>query len=129
LFLTGILLYSGFCQLDAEIRHQIRVLDGGILLVDLGCPGAHGPRRHPEQGLFCHAQILKRIPVFIVLFADTSGLHKGKPITRGHRLILQLEYSNCLFGAPLERMPASTLPARFREILRDNPLLAKAWSV
>jgi hypothetical protein len=29
---------------------------------------------------------------------DTSGLHKGKPLVRGNRLVLQIEYTSALFG-------------------------------
>ena len=39
-----------------------------------------------------------------IIAADTSGLHKGKAVKSGCRLILQLEYSVSLFGADYERM-------------------------
>ena len=29
---------------------------------------------------------------------DTRGLHKGKHVSRGDRLVLQLQFSNSLFG-------------------------------
>jgi hypothetical protein len=39
-----------------------------------------------------------------ILAEDTRGLHKGKPLTRGDRLVLEFEFSNSLFGAtPLKR--------------------------
>lgn len=37
-----------------------------------------------------------------IIAVDTRGLHKGKPLTEGERLILQLEFTNSLFGAPYE---------------------------
>jgi len=33
-----------------------------------------------------------------ILAVDTRGLHKGLELSKGHRLLLQLEYSNSLFG-------------------------------
>jgi len=42
-------------------------------------------------------------PAGTVILADTSGLHKGKPLIRGQRLVLQLELANSLFGQVYER--------------------------
>ena len=36
----------------------------------------------------------------LIFLADTRGLHKGMPLIKGHRLIFQFEYANCLFGYP-----------------------------
>ncbi|QLE59131.1 phytanoyl-CoA dioxygenase family protein [Nostoc sp. TCL26-01] len=33
-----------------------------------------------------------------IIAADTRGFHKGKPLISGERLVLQLEFSNSLFG-------------------------------
>lgn len=49
-----------------------------------------------------------------IIVADTSGFHKGKPVQSGHRLILQITMSTCLFGAPynliaLPESPTSNL--------------------
>ena len=30
--------------------------------------------------------------------ADTRGIHKGKALKKGHRLVLQLEYTSCVYG-------------------------------
>jgi Phytanoyl-CoA dioxygenase (PhyH) len=35
-----------------------------------------------------------------IIAVDTRGLHKGKVLERGERLILQYEFTNSLFGAP-----------------------------
>lgn len=43
-----------------------------------------------------------------ILIEDTRGLHKGKLVQAGDRLVLQLQFSNSLFGTPY---PKSTLPA------------------
>ena len=36
----------------------------------------------------------------VVLLEDTRGLHKGLPLTRDHRLMLQFEYAQSMFGHP-----------------------------
>ena len=33
-----------------------------------------------------------------VIAEDTRGLHKGKHVTEGDRLVLQIQFSNSLFG-------------------------------
>ena len=37
-------------------------------------------------------------PAGTIIIEDTRGLHKGKAVRRGDRLMLQLQFSNCLFG-------------------------------
>jgi hypothetical protein len=46
-------------------------------------------------------------PAGTVIFEDTRGLHRGRPVIRGHRLVLQLEFSMDLFGAPTARLPSA----------------------
>jgi len=41
-------------------------------------------------------------PTGTIVAVDTCGFHKGKPLAHGHRLILQFEFSNSLFGASYE---------------------------
>lgn len=43
-------------------------------------------------------------PAGTVLAVDTSALHKGQPLETGHRLLLQVEYTNCLFGQTYTRV-------------------------
>lgn len=45
----------------------------------------------------------------VILLEDTRGLHKGLPLVRDHRLMLQFEYAHSLFGHPAElsRVPLS----------------------
>ena len=33
-----------------------------------------------------------------IIAVDTRGLHKGKILTDGHRLLFQVEFTNSLFG-------------------------------
>lgn len=37
-----------------------------------------------------------------IIAVDTRGLHKGKALEKGERLILQFEFTNSLFGAPYQ---------------------------
>ena len=50
-----------------------------------------------------------------IIAEDTRGLHKGKLVSSGDRLILQLQFSNCLFGGYYA-------PSRFSRILDPNLL-------
>lgn len=47
-----------------------------------------------------------------IIAEDTRGLHKGRHVESGDRLVMQIEFSNCLFGAfyPKSRMPDQVLP-------------------
>jgi len=47
-----------------------------------------------------------------ILAEDTRGLHKGKLIASGHRLVLQLQFSNSLFGTTYEPIRFSKFPDR-----------------
>jgi hypothetical protein len=42
-----------------------------------------------------------------ILAVDTRGLHKGKVLERGERLLLQVEFTNSLFGAPYNEIDVS----------------------
>ena len=39
-----------------------------------------------------------------LIAVDTSGFHKGKPLSGGHRLLLQFEYTSALFGQRYARI-------------------------
>ena len=56
-------------------------------------------------------------PRGLVFAADTRGLHKGAPLERGERLILQLQFSNSSFGDDPARI---TINDRFSPDLRDR---------
>lgn len=40
-------------------------------------------------------------PAGTVVFGDTSCVHKGEPVLRGHRIMLQLEYASSLYLSPV----------------------------
>jgi len=50
-------------------------------------------------------------PRGVILLEDTRGLHKGLPLVRDHRLMLQFEYAASMFGHPcaLEQVPLSPI--------------------
>jgi len=45
-----------------------------------------------------------------LIFEDTRGLHRGRPVVAGHRLILQLEFAVDLFGADAVPLPEQSHP-------------------
>lgn len=63
-----------------------------------------------------------------LIAVDTSGFHKGKPLVRGHRLILQLEYTSALFGQEYTRIqvPANEF---WREEMEASPVFMARFSV
>jgi hypothetical protein len=63
-----------------------------------------------------------------ILAEDTRGLHKGKHIVKGDRLMLQIQYSNCLFGGdyPKISFQERIVPA-LRESLGRFPRLYSAY--
>jgi hypothetical protein len=42
-------------------------------------------------------------PAGTIIVADTSGIHKGKPLATGARLVFQLEFTSSLFGQTYDR--------------------------
>lgn len=57
-----------------------------------------------------------------ILAVDTSGFHKGKPLTMDKRLILQLEFANSLFGAEVEYVKKPTsLSQTSKKMITDYP--------
>ena len=51
-------------------------------------------------------------PKGTIIVEDTRGLHKGNPVHGNSRLVLQLQFSNSLFGSvyPRSRLPAERVP-------------------
>ncbi len=70
-------------------------------------PGFFEDRRFGDDEIvaaFRSEEIVELVgPVGTIIAVDTIGLHKGKALTTGSRLILQFEFTNSLFGAPYER--------------------------
>ena len=58
-----------------------------------------------------------------IVAVDTRGFHKGKPLSTGERLLLQLEYADSLFGGtyartPLRPLAETGLPERLAQFPR-----------
>lgn len=47
-------------------------------------------------------EVVFTAPRGTIFAEDTRGLHKGRPLDRGERLVFQLEFASTLFGAPFE---------------------------
>ena len=60
-------------------------------------------------------------PKGTVLIEDTSGFHKGEPVVKGHRLMLQLEYACSLYFNPVPSFSFEGLTDRFVDFASDHP--------
>lgn len=59
-----------------------------------------------------------------IIVEDTRGLHKGKHVERGDRLILQIQFSNSLFGAEYPKTCLDSKPcAALLENIKKYPKL------
>ncbi|WP_420599355.1 phytanoyl-CoA dioxygenase family protein [Neptuniibacter sp.] len=58
-------------------------------------------------------------PAGTLVFGDTCAVHKGTPLTKGFRWILQLEYAASLYMSPIE--PFDQLESSIQESLSDIP--------
>ena len=74
------------------------------------------------------AEVRFAAPRGTIIVEDTRGLHKGNPVTGNSRLILQLQFSNALFGAvySANRIPAQR-SAAFSDRLRQLPDVYKGY--
>jgi ectoine hydroxylase-related dioxygenase (phytanoyl-CoA dioxygenase family) len=63
-----------------------------------------------------------------VILEDTRGLHKGRHVTGSPRLVLQLQFSNSLFGATNAKVRLGALhdPA-LRRLVNDAPEIYRAF--
>lgn len=55
-----------------------------------------------------------------IIIEDTSGFHKGMPVKKGHRLLLQIEYAISLFFNPGPAFATNNLDNAFKEFLSKN---------
>ena len=60
-----------------------------------------------------------------IIAEDTRGLHKGKNVTNGDRLMFQLQFSNCMFGSVYEKAKVhQSKNKKFKELLIEkSPLI------
>lgn len=64
-------------------------------------------------------------PAGTIVFGDTGCWHKGKPIVKGDRLILQLEYTSSLFGLNLPKFRISNPSTAFSKFCENNKVFTK----
>jgi len=80
--------------------------------------------RHADTEILSHYpagdEVEITAPRGTMIAVDTSGFHKGKPLARGHRLILQLEYTTALFGTVYQRLQVPPT-AFWRRALGEAP--------
>jgi Phytanoyl-CoA dioxygenase (PhyH) len=64
-----------------------------------------------------------------IIAEDTRGLHKGLPVLRGHRLILEFEFSNSLFGGtPLKVSRFRTFhSSEVEHFVRSHSRMYERW--
>lgn len=62
-----------------------------------------------------------------VIAEDTRGLHKGLHVRRGHRLMLQLQFSNSLFGGSYSRATFRSYSPELRSMVAAYPRIYKNY--
>jgi GNAT superfamily N-acetyltransferase len=64
-----------------------------------------------------------------ILAEDTRGLHKGQNVRAGHRLVLQIQFSNSRFGPPYPKVAFSALHDRnLRAMAEHHPHIYSAYA-
>lgn len=93
-----------------------------------------GPVRIPDadiEKLYPKEEVIEVCgPRGTIFVEDTRAFHKGKVVTSGDRLVLQLEYCNSLFGAPFTTIhlnPASN--PSLLEAVKRYPLIYSKFVV
>jgi hypothetical protein len=63
-----------------------------------------------------------------IIAEDTRGLHKGQHVNSGHRLMLQIQFSNSLFGPPYPKISFGLVQApQIIEMQRLHPRIYSAF--
>jgi ectoine hydroxylase-related dioxygenase (phytanoyl-CoA dioxygenase family) len=82
---------------------------------------SRGYVRLPDEDVQHHypARLIKEFiaPAGTIILEDTRGLHKGKSVRQGDRLMLQFQFSDSLFGG-------SYFPSEFRSMISDLKTMA-----
>lgn len=59
-----------------------------------------------------------------VFAEDTKCWHKGTPLKKGHRLVLEFEYTSSMFGANYPKYEMKNASDKFKEFCKANPIYA-----
>lgn len=81
------------------------------------------------EGHYGNERVIEFVaPRGTIIAEDTRGLHKGKHVAKGDRLILQIQFSNTLFGAFSPKACLGTdLQAELKTAIREHPGLYRAF--
>jgi hypothetical protein len=94
---------------------------------------AHGYARLTDDDVARHYppgdHVCFTAPRGTIIAEDTRGLHKGQHVTSGDRLILQLEFTNTLFGGRYTRTPLAPTAPALVERVRANARLYSLFEV
>jgi hypothetical protein len=63
-----------------------------------------------------------------IFAGDTKCWHKGNPLKKGHRLVLEFQYTNFLFGANYPKLVVSDYSDEFKKFCENNPVYASKIS-
>ena len=55
-----------------------------------------------------------------IIAGDTKCWHKGKHLTKGHRLVMQFEYTSSLFGSNYPKLIVNKSSDAFKEFCKNN---------
>ena len=67
-------------------------------------------------------------PCGTILAEDTRGLHKGQNVRTGHRLVLQIQFSNSLFGPPYPKVAFDAMHDRnLKAMVERHPRIYSAY--
>ena len=59
-----------------------------------------------------------------IFAGDTKCWHKGTPLKKGHRLVLELEYTSSLFGTNYPKLSVKNSSEEFKQFCKNNKILA-----
>jgi ectoine hydroxylase-related dioxygenase (phytanoyl-CoA dioxygenase family) len=70
-------------------------------------------------------------PVGSMIVEDTRGLHKGKHVENGDRLVFQLQYTSSLFGKTIDKLEISQgdIGEKLTSAMQTSPLIFQQVSV
>ena len=66
-----------------------------------------------------------------MIVEDTRGLHKGKHVENGDRLVFQLQYTSSLFGKTIDKLEISQgdIGEKLTSAMQTSPLIFQQVSV
>lgn len=87
-----------------------------------------GYARIPDADLIKHYKAEDFITVYAdsgTIFAgDTKCWHKGTPLKKGNRLVLEFEYTSSMFGANYPKLEINNTTTEFKDFCKNNSVYA-----